>query len=456
MSHYDLTSRGEEDVLRFDISDGRPVRLDLGEGDDTVRIRADDDDDSQVRLTFTSAEVGNGDPRDSDTMANQDGRLAVRVQAEDDDGETSGRISRFDDEGIRFVGRGDLTFDVRDLVSGVARGDMFDVVQLGTMDDDLFDERGERAAYYVNGGMGDDEATGGRGDDFLVGGAGNDALDGRRGDDSFIGGGGDDSVLGRQGDDVATLTLATDGADEINLGGGSDTVNVVAPIEAGQVRLTFTSAEVGDGETRDSGALTNQDGGLAVRLQAEDGAGGLSGVVSRLDDEGISFVSGTPGVTFDVRDLVSGTERGDQFDVVRLGTRRDDGFDERGEETASYINGGSGEDRLRGGRVEDFLVGGIDDDSLNGRQGDDSMIGGGGDDTFSFRGNAGDDLILDFISGEDTIDLSAFEIEFADVVSTTSGADTLLGVDTDGDDAADFEITLVNAAAPLETDFLFA
>jgi hypothetical protein len=78
---------------------------------------------------------------------------------------------------------------------------------------------------------------------------------------------------------------------------------------AGQVRLTFTSSEVGNGVGRDSDTMMNQDGGLAVRLQAEDGVGALTGPISRLGGESVTFVSWTKGLTFDVRDLVSSTER---------------------------------------------------------------------------------------------------------------------------------------------------
>ena len=57
---------------------------------------------------------------------------------------------------------------------------------------------------------------------------------------------------------------------------------------------------------------------------SEDGLDALSGSVFRFDDEGITFKSASKGLTFDVRDLVAGTQRGDQFDVVSLGTSKDD------------------------------------------------------------------------------------------------------------------------------------
>ncbi len=443
---------GNNDEFRFNISRDPAVSRDLGAGYDVVQIRADQAV-PQVRLSFTSSEVGNGSARDSNTMANQDGGLAVRAQVETSSGGLVGPVSRFDDEGITFESKGRFTFDVRDLVTGVQRGDQFDVVTLGTKGNDVFDESGSREAYYINAGMGDDRLIGGRNDDFLVGGAGHDRLSGDRGDDAFIGGGGNDQIRGGRGSDTAIFNVATDGADRVDLGSGSDTVSVAAP--AKQVRLTFTSSEVGNGSARDSNTMANQDGGLAVRLQAEDGSGNLAGPASRFDDEGIIFVSSTPGVTFDVRDLVSGVQRGDQFDVVELGTKGNDVFDERGEDEAYYINAGMGNDRLWGGLDRDFLVGGAGHDRLNGREGNDSMLGGADRDVFIFNGATGHDSILDFASGVDKIDLRSFGIDFGDVRSTASGADTLVEVNSDRDAAYDFQIRLVNAGAPVQSDFVF-
>jgi Ca2+-binding RTX toxin-like protein len=108
-----------------------------------------------------------------------------------------------------------------------------------------------------------------------------------------------------------------------------------------------------------------------------------------------------------------------------------------------------GRDRVSGGLAEDFLVGGLGRDKLNGREGDDSLLGGAGSDVFVFSEGSGDDQILDFVSGEDRIDLRAFDVGFDDVEVAASGANTLISV-------GDFEITLANADAPVATDFLFA
>ena len=454
-----------DNLFKFDISKSAALSRDLGPGIDTVEIKERHVD--QIRIIFTSAEVGDGDG-----IANLDGALAVRIQAENGSGALTGRTFRFDDEGIIFRTKGDATFDVRDLVSGAERGDQFDVVVLGTSGGDTFDfsgsdsdsddDRGDRGshdrdeeweAYYINGGGGDDRLTGGNMNDFLVGGSGSDILSGRDGNDSFIGGTGDDFIRGGNGNDRVIVNISLDGSDNVDLGAGNDIVSVTAAAGS-QIRLTFTSAEVGNGTSLDSGLLANQDGGLAVRMQLEDGAGALTGAVSRYDDEGITFIA-SAGATFDVRDLVSGTERGDGFQIVKLGTSGDDVIDDAGRAFTYYTNGGGGNDTLGGGTLADFLVGGAGNDRLNGNEGDDSFIGGGGADVFVFTDTTSDDRILDFVSGTDQIDFTALAITSANVSTMASGADTIISVDTNLDATVDFTITLVNAGSPAAGDYLF-
>ncbi|QNE33270.1 calcium-binding protein [Sphingomonas sp. NBWT7] len=378
------------------------------------------------------------------------------MQAEDAAGALTGIASRYDDEGITFfASSAGLTFDVRDLVSGAARGDQFAAVQLGTSIGEVIDNSATTISYYINGGAGNDVITGGSANDFLVGGAGNDRLIGSAGDDSFIGGGGADTVFGGIGNDTAIFNVSTDGADAVNLGVGDDRVNVSAATGTTQVRLTFTSAEVGNGNAADAGTAANQDGGLAVRLQAEDATGALTGAVSRFDDEGITFFS-SAGVTFDVRDLVSGTARGDQFAAVQLGTQADDVLDNSASTISYYINGGTGNDTITGGGASDFLVGGAGSDTLNGGANNDQHIGGAGADTFVFTSGPGNDTILDFVSGTDKVDLSAFGITAADVSFSSVGGVTFAGVDTNADDLADFTVQFAGTStAPVEADFIF-
>lgn len=286
--------------------------------------------------------------------------------------------------------------------------------------------RGGTRDDYLNGRGGQDNLFGGAGDDYLDGGANRDRLFGNFGDDQLYGGAGNDDLNGGRGhdhlyggagNDRAFFNVSRDGADSVNLGSGSDVVNV-SSATAGQVRLTFTSAEVGDGKAVDSGALANQDGGLAVRLQAENGSDGLKGQVSRFDDEGITFLASSSGLTFDVRDLVSGVARGDQFEVVTLGTKGGDNLKAVLPNSAYYFNAGMGNDQVTGGNDNDFLVGGAGNDVLSGRRGNDKFIAGGGNDLMS--GGAGDDAFIfnaplnastnvdrisDFRSGDDMLQL---------------------------------------------------
>ena len=115
-----------------------------------------------------------------------------------------------------------------------------------------------------------------------------------------------------------------------------------------QVRVTFTGDEVGDGNPNDSHTLPNQDGGLAVRFQAENVNGDPAGFIARFGDEGLYLAAGTPGDTFDIRDLVTGTSRGSLFRTVILGTQGVD--NSTGTAESDYINLGLGNDG-RGRRV---------------------------------------------------------------------------------------------------------
>ncbi len=201
----------DQDTLFINALRTDPVVANLGTGMDEVNVSAATP--TQVRVFFTSSEVGNGNANDSNTMLNQDGGLAVRFQREDADGNLVGPVSRFDDEGISFIGGKGVTFDVRDLVSGVQRGDQFDEVQLGTIGNDVMKADENKANYYFNAGMGSDSIIGAKGNDFLVGGGGDDFLYGKKGDDSFIGGGGNDYMEGGKGSDkfifAAALNAAT-------------------------------------------------------------------------------------------------------------------------------------------------------------------------------------------------------------------------------------------------------
>ncbi|GJD95363.1 alkaline phosphatase [Methylobacterium iners] len=439
------------DTAFFNVATDGADRTDLGEGTDIVNVSAAGA--GQTRLTFTSAQVGNGSTVDTNTMANQDGGLAVRLQAEAAGDVLTGPVSRYDDEGISFVAATNgLTFDVRDLVSGVARGDQFQVVTLGTAGNDTFTvpaattAQPQRATYF-NAGQGNDTVTGGAANDFLVGGAGNDTLSGGAGDDGFIGGAGNDTITGGAGNDTAIFNVSTDETDSVNLGEGADVVNVSAAA-AGQIRLSFVSAQVGNGNASDAAGPAPQDGGLAVRLQAEGAGDALAGAVSRFDDEGTSFVAAA-GTTFDVRDLVSGVQRGDAFEVVTLGTAGNDILTAIQPARPYYFNAGAGDDSVSGGTANDFLVGGGGNDRLSGGAGNDSFIGGAGDDVFD-GGTGTDRVIFNFALSAASVGVAA---NGGFTIVGPEGSDTVRGIEQ----IQFTDRTLDNAdGAPLVDDLFYA
>ncbi len=269
------------------------------------------------------------------------------------------------------------------------------------------------------------------------------------------------NVRSDQRDNRFLFNLNRDGAVSRDLGPGIDRVDIRTGSEIDQIRITFTSSEVGNGSATEGGAVAGQDGGLAVRIQAEDASGGVTGAVSRFDDEGVIFTT-RGDATFDVRDI-SGTQRGDFFDVVALGTDGGDTFNFSRTGESVYINGGGGNDTLTGGVSSDFLVGGGGNDMLNGGGGNDRFIGGGGNDTmtggtgadtFIFTGAPGTDTITDFVSGTDKIDFSAYGITSANVTITTAGGNTMLSVDSNKDGTADFQIILTGVGAPAPGDYI--
>ena len=152
--------------------------------------------------------------------------------------------------------------------------------------------------------------------------------------------------------------------------------------------------------------------------------------------------------------------------IKRVGTNRSDALNGgslddslsggKGNDTLSgmagddVLNGGKGSDMLFGGAGQDTLNGGKGMDYLDGGEGADVLSGGKGSDTFKF---GDDDIILDFKSGEDVIDLSSLGVtasNFAETVSMSrQGSVITLNV---GDES----MNLIGSKSIDLDDFLFA
>ena len=358
------------DLARFNISRDGSDTTDMGTGDDIVEVdvNANSDRSSAIRVTFTSAEVGNGNANDAGTLANQDGGLAVRMQSEDYTDGLFGEVSRFDDEGVTFVAQGRALFDVRDLVAGTQRGNTFSTVTLGTSGADTY--AGTVNDDYVNAGAGDDVVTTGAGNDFLVGGGGNDTLSAGVGNDTLLGGAGSDILQGEEGDDVLSGGL---GSDLLFGGLGSD-------------RVIYTDATTG----------------VVVDLSAN-----------------LAF----DGANFDYMDLIENATGSAFADTLVGSGEANDLISGAGNDT---ISGGDGDDTLSGGEGEDILQGEAGDDILSGGQGSDLLFGGLGSDRVTYA-DATTGVVVDLAAN---LAFDGANFDYMDLIENATGsafADNLSG-----------------------------
>jgi serralysin len=126
-----------------------------------------------------------------------------------------------------------------------------------------------------------------------------------------------------------------------------------------------------------------------------------------------------------------------------------------GDADANFINGLGGDDVLHGAAGNDVLNGGAGKDQMTGGAGADQFLFVAGD---SRTGGSKRDVITDFTSGVDTLDLKALGItDFAAQVSTQkvgSGLIVYVDLDHDGLDAADFGLQLTGLHSLAAGDIL--
>jgi Ca2+-binding RTX toxin-like protein len=277
----------------------------------------------------------------------------------------------------------------------------------------------------------------------------------------------DISTSPTDGDDVITGTVD---ADDISALGGNDTVSG------------------GDGNDMLSGDDGNDilnggaDNDILIGGAGSDTLNGGDGV------DTASYASATGRVTVDLQNsaINFGDAVGDTFSNIEVfeGSNRND-----------QLRGDSGDNTFFGGVFSDRLYGRAGDDNLNGEGGADAIYGNsgvdtmtGGDDTLRDRfiyfnssesgvGAGNRDIITDFTSSEDRIEISRFDansiagggndvfvfVEDAAFSSTAgelrfeqdlANAITVVQADFDGDGAADFEIELTGLVDLESTDFL--
>lgn len=137
-------------------------------------------------------------------------------------------------------------------------------------------------------------------------------------------------------------------------------------------------------------------------------------------------------------DIISALFGNDQVfgqagDDILAGNRgRDSLYGEDGNDTLKggrghdMLDGGAGEDVLAGHKGGDILDGGSGDDILVGGRGKDVLSGGDGKDALTFKGKSGRDQIVDFVSGEDKIQIQGAQFESLNI--SQDGDDTLISI----------------------------
>ena len=258
------------------------------------------------------------------------------------------------------------------------------------------------------------------------------------------------------------------GNDTVNAGGGNDIVS------GGTGKDLLRGGSGNDFLYGDRGAdrLFGQVG--------HDNLWGNAGNDKLYGDNGDDTLNGGDG-----NDLLVG---GDGIDTLRGGNGNDILSGGAGADTlignagADKLKGGADNDRLSGGSGNDTLIGGLGNDILIGGAGSDILTGKDGADEFKFKdiadskpGGSSRDIITDFVSGEDKINVSLIDAtsQPADQAFTFIGQTgfsgtegelrfnqnmqkgfTIVSGDVDGDGVADFQIQLNGIVDLLQSDFI--
>jgi Ca2+-binding RTX toxin-like protein len=285
-------------------------------------------------------------------------------------------------------------------------------------------------------------------DDRFEGGEDDDEFEslGDDGDDDYIGGGGRDRIR-FEGEDGVRVDLRI--KDHQETGRGFDRVVDVEDLDGSDGDDVLTGDFLGN-------SLRGDDGD-----DVQNGNGGDDDLWGDLGDDSLIGGGG--------RDTMSGGHGHDDIDAgtgndTAMGGFGDDDVDGQdgddkldGNSGRDDLDGGAGADSLAGGDDSDMLWGGSGNDVLRGGRGADQLSGGAGRDVFVFKtvaeGGLGrfDDVITDFVRGQDRIDLRDFDLDYIGRARFEGDGDAQLrlegftgGVrliaDVDGNGTADFSM----------------
>lgn len=324
----------------------------------------------------------------------------------------------------------------------------------------------------INGTTGNDVLTGTASDDTINGLGGNDTLSGGDGNDNLVGGAGADAMDGGNGTDTAsyagstavTIDLKTGantgdalgdtytniekflgssgadtfisgvGADDLNGGGGVDTVSYATSSAAVTVDLTAGTGVGGDAAGDVLTSIEKVVGSaFADTLSSSTSAnvlqGGTGNDVYFVGNSGVTVTENAGEGTDEVRTALASLALA--VNVENLTYTGAATFSGTGNASDNVLTGGSGVDTLSGAAGSDTLIGGDGNDILIGGAGADILIGGIGIDTASYAGSAA--LTINLKTGVNTGDAVGDTYASIEKYLGTSNADTFVSGTTADD-----------------------
>jgi Ca2+-binding RTX toxin-like protein len=300
---------------------------------------------------------------------------------------------------------------------------------------------------------GNDNLTGSRHNDFLIGFKGNDTIDGGDGADTVRYNGDRSRYDVSRDGDVVTITDKLSGSSG---GEGTDQVSNVEFFQFADVR--FTTDDLAPPPTVVVSLLAPTTSGNDTILGTDAGevimgGAGADDIRSGSGDDWIqlgegddSFANGNGG-----NDTIHGGAGNDArmlggADVDQVYGEAGDDF-ANGNKGNDIVQGGDGADTVHGGQDDDVVYGDVGDDMIYGDKGSDTLFGGVGADVFVFRAGSGHDVVSDFMSGEDKLDVTGLFGDSASAVAAFSnGVLAITSVDT---------VSIANITSLSESDFIF-
>ena len=257
---------------------------------------------------------------------------------------------------------------------------------VGSQNDHDLEILGNTKANRLLGGTGNDNIEGKAGNDYLKGNEGDDTLDGGKGNDTLFGGDGSDIFIYNSGEGNDLILDYTSGSDTLNINGG---VIKSASLSGDDVILKIGSA--------------------AITLR---GANGEEVTIVNEDDEVFDTVftdsltvTNSDSTSIKMADMYKTLDASNRTKTTKI-TGNSKANTIQGGSKADTISGGAGNDSILGNAGNDVLIGDKGNDTLNGGKGNDTLTGGEGKDVFIITGGNGNDVITDYVSGEDKIKIS--------------------------------------------------